>query len=147
MGGVAVVASLVYVGLEVRQSTSVARVASHHWIIESFNQWNLAVAQDPVLVRIFREGLTDRSALNEDERGQLDWLALAAFRLFETIHHESSSGSAEHHLLLEQERGFTRILRTKGAREWWRQNAYPFSEEFCEYINGLLVAARHPVEA
>ncbi len=47
VGGVAVVASPLYVGVQVRHSTAVARAVSHHGIIDSFNEFRLAHGRRP----------------------------------------------------------------------------------------------------
>jgi len=135
VGGVAVVASLVYVGFQVRQSTSVAKGTSHQGFVDSFTQWSLSVARDPGLVRVFREGSENRGGLTQDERGQFDWLLFSAFRILENVHHQSRLGFAT---LREMEPGYAAVLESPGVQEWWRENALPFSAEFTKYVEGLL---------
>ncbi len=138
VGGVAVIASLLYVGLQVRQSTSVARANSHKGFIDSFSQWSLSVARDPALVRVWRDGCENRGGITADERGQLDWLLFSSFRILETIHYQSRLGFAERHLLSELEPGYVAVLSGAGAQEWWRENPIPFGAEFTQYVEGLL---------
>ena len=137
VGGVAVIGSLLYVGLQVRHNTSAARAASHHGIVDSFNEFNLSIARDPALVRVWREGSKNRGGLNEDERGQFDWLMLGVFRIFETLHYQSRLGFAERHLLLENEHSFAALLSGVGTQGWWRENPYPFTVEFSRYVERL----------
>lgn len=79
VGGVAVVVTLIYLAVQIRQNTrqvhqsvELARAAS----VKAANAVEpslLAIAQDPELARIFREGLTDYSSVKGDD--QLRFLA------------------------------------------------------------------------
>ena len=66
VGGVAVIASLVYVGLQVRQNTVTMRAASHHAITELFNTVNLSFGQGVGVSRVMRLGLEGKENLDED---------------------------------------------------------------------------------
>ncbi len=50
-GVVAVVASLLFVGVQMRQNTWATRATSHHAITDAINQINLAIAQNPDLAQ------------------------------------------------------------------------------------------------
>ena len=51
LGAAAIVISLVFVGLEIRGNTQVARAAAYERNIDSINQWRLELIKDPSLVR------------------------------------------------------------------------------------------------
>ena len=59
VGGVAVIASLIYVGIQLRHSTTATRAASYHAIKDSFNEGNLAIAKDPVLCTLWLKWLLE----------------------------------------------------------------------------------------
>ena len=85
VGGVAVVASLIYVGVQVRHSARTTQAASRQAIADSHNQINLAVCQNVQLARVIREGNENRSGLGGDEQVQYDTLWLAVLHVFETL--------------------------------------------------------------
>lgn len=136
LGGVAVIATLVYVGLQVRQNTLAMRSMSHHAISDSFNAINLAFARDADLARIFRAGNGGRANLTEDERVQYDFIHMAIFRTFETHFYQSHSGAFHG---WESRPSVESLISSVGGQEWWRVNPYRFSPEFSRYVKSCVV--------
>ena len=68
VSGLAVVASLVFVGLQIRQNTRATQAASHHAVSEALNRVNLSWAENADVTRIWIAGRDDRQALTEEER-------------------------------------------------------------------------------
>ena len=93
VAAVAVVISLVYLAIQIRQNTGQIRQntaavgnASYHQAIEQSWLVNLKVADDPEVARIMRAGYRDMKELNDDERMQfLVLIQLVAFALESTM--------------------------------------------------------------
>ncbi len=62
VGGVAVIATLLYLALQVRQNTLETRVASSQALTDSINQVNLAISVDANRASITRRGREDYSS-------------------------------------------------------------------------------------
>ena len=78
VGGVAVVISLVYVGLQIRQSSNSVRAASQIAIKQlSTEITNQLVA--PEMARIYLEGLKDSTSLTPEDRVRFHSLMLSLF--------------------------------------------------------------------
>ena len=58
-GGIAVVVSLVFVGLEIRQNTAASRAATYQEIIRASNEYLLAIGADPGLSLIMYRASSD----------------------------------------------------------------------------------------
>jgi hypothetical protein len=54
IGLVAVFASLIFVGLQIRQNTKAIKARSHHAVTDSFNAINNLILSDPKVARIGR---------------------------------------------------------------------------------------------
>lgn len=63
IGSAAVVASLIFVGVQLHQNTKATRAASHHAVSEALNQVNLLWARNGEVSRIWLLGISDRAAL------------------------------------------------------------------------------------
>ena len=72
VGATAVVLSLLYLALQLRQSTNFARMEYHTKTIDSMAPSYHWRAANPDNARIFREGIQDFRTLNADERVMLD---------------------------------------------------------------------------
>jgi hypothetical protein len=67
VGGVAVIASLVYVGFQLRQSTHAQNAATIESHLHTLVTMNNLIAGDSELARIMSEGVIDRSGLDRAE--------------------------------------------------------------------------------
>ena len=137
LGGIAVVASLLYVGMQIRQNTTSVRAASHHAVSDSFNEFNLSIGRDPQVAHLFRRGSGDRDSLDADEQTQFDILMLAGFRIHETLFYQSQLGTAERLLLHAEQRSLRALFAQPGIRGWWQANPYSFSPEFRSYAESF----------
>ena len=78
IGAVAVVVSLIYVALQIRQNTNAVRSATAQTVHEHFANWYHVIAADNELSRIAASGLRDYASLSEQERTRF----IAAFMSF-----------------------------------------------------------------
>ena len=67
IGAVAVVVSLIYVALQIRQNTNAVRSATAQTVHEHFANWYHLLASDLVLSQIAAKGLRDYTSLSEQE--------------------------------------------------------------------------------
>ena len=137
VGAIAVVVTLAYLAMQIRQNTDATRAASHHAVIEALNQGNLAQARDAELAQIWVSGLKDRGVLTEVERQRFDSLCLAYFHVFDSLWYSAKVGTAERDLLLSEEKGFVYLMDSSGVYDWWEANPYAFSPEFRDYMEGF----------
>lgn len=138
LGAAAVVASLAYLAVQIRQNTRSVRSSSFHAVADSFNQLNSALARDRELARIFRRGSEDLTQLDADERTQFTYFALACFRVMESLFYQSGQGTAERSLLAASERTASQFLQAPGVRQWWAESQDHFTDEFTAYMNARL---------
>lgn len=92
---VAVLASLIFVGYQIRLNTRALKATSHHAVADSFNVINTLIAGDPRLARVWRLGMAGLDALDEDERVSFSFIALSYMRIFETLHYQHGTGVLE----------------------------------------------------
>ncbi len=74
LGAIAVVATLAYLSVQLRQNTASVRAGSAAAHSEAMRSSNIAVVQDPELVRLYWSGLANRGALSDDDQRRFDFL-------------------------------------------------------------------------
>lgn len=84
-GITAVVASLVFVGYEVRQNTSQLRTDAARSVTEMVNHLNAGIFSDAALAVIVRKGAWDFAALDEIERAQFESYQFARLNIADYI--------------------------------------------------------------
>jgi hypothetical protein len=139
---VAVFASLIFVGYQIRQHTRALKATSHHAITDSFNALNVMLYSDPRVARLQRLGLAGLGNFDEDEALQFSWLVLANMRIFETLYYQYKTGTMEEQLYEAELRTLNWLASQPGFQQWWSVNPISFSTEFRSFIVGLISEAQ-----
>lgn len=137
LGSAAVVASLIFVGVQIRQNTKATRAESHHAISEALNRINLLWARDGEVTKLWLSGMQDRRALTPEERWRFDSTARAYLHVCETMYTQAALGAGDLGIVWAEEDGIKTVFASVGIREWWAENAFGFSTEFRHYIEKL----------
>lgn len=134
-------ASLVFVGLQIRQNTLATRAASHNAVSAALNEVNRMFAENADLTRIWLAGQTNRQSLTPEERWRFDSLMRAYMHVCETMYVQASLGAGDKGVMLAEEDGIRAVFASPGSREWWTENPYGFSREFRAYVARLAKSA------
>jgi len=126
LGALGVVASLIYLAVQIRQNTRSLRMASHRGVAGEFQQSNLAAIQDPQIAELLVRGLGDASSLSEVERLRFEGLLVSIFRTYEELFQLHRGGLADDELWESRERSMMRWLSFPGVRDWWLSDRSDF---------------------
>lgn len=137
LGAAAVVASLIFVGVQIRQNTKATRATSHQAISEALNRINLLWARNGEVAKLWLSGMRDRRALTPEERWRFDSTARAYLHVCETMYTQAALGAGDLGIVRAEENGIKTVFSSAGVREWWAENAFGFSIEFRDYIEKL----------
>jgi len=85
LGGVAVVISLVYVGLQVRASVKQSQLDSYSKFAELFTQWTSSIYGDADTANIFVSGMSDYNSLSEREKVRFHLMMGMYFGIADTV--------------------------------------------------------------
>ena len=140
LGLVVVIASLIFVGLQVRQNSEEVRSSSYHGVTDSFNSWNLALSQNTELSKVWLKGQSSFDELTEDELVKFEFLLRAVFRIWDTVYYQSRHGTGDHTLWECERKNVEFLLSSPGGRAWWTAHHYGFSAGFSEYVESNILA-------
>ena len=135
---IGIFASLIFVGLQVRQNTKAIKATSHHAITDSFNAINTLIISDQRAARVWRLGMAGAEGLDEDERTSFNFMMLGYMRIFETLYYQHSNGTLDKKLFDEELETLKWSVTQPGFRAWWPSNPLSLSAEFRAFINGLI---------
>jgi hypothetical protein len=137
ISSIAVVVSVLYLAVQLRSSTRVARVAAMDAAAAALRDVTKPFMENAELARIWRTGLEDLSALSAEDQARFFHAAHQFLKALETIHYHYVYGLLDTQLwqgwrdLLQQyvaSPGITYYLSLRGA---------VFSERFCKFIGEL----------
>jgi hypothetical protein len=137
LGSAAVVASLIFVGVQIRHNTKATHAASHLAVSKALNQINLLLAQNGEMSRLWLSGMRDRHALTPEERWRFDSTLRAYLHVCETMYTQAKLGAGDIGIVVAEENGIKTVFSSVGVREWWAENPFGFSNEFRDYIETL----------
>ena len=141
IAAVGVIASLVFVGVQIRRNTVAIRAQTFHAVTDSFNTVNLTLGATPQTARVARLGFAGLANLNEDERAQFAFGATAVMRVFETIYYQSKVGVVEKKLWETEQKTMASLLSLPGMREWWATNVLEnYTIEFRALVDRTIAA-------
>tara|TARA_R110002095_G_scaffold177766_2_gene155108 strand:+ start:310 stop:774 length:465 start_codon:yes stop_codon:yes gene_type:complete len=138
VGALAVILSLGYVGVQIKQNTNASRSSSYRSAKSQFNAINTSVAQSAELTVIMNKALRSYNDLDEKEKSRAGWVWLSYTNIWETLYHESRDLTGHDELWKAEERTLLVVARLGGYWEWWQQNQIGGTEEFRNHIEQLM---------
>lgn len=138
IGGFAVVISLVYVAIQVRQNANATRTENYARILDRFSAAQARLSQDPELEELFSRGMADVSQLSPNERSRFSWLWYEAFGVMEFLFHAEQDGTIPAGVWDRWSMTLRSWLAGPGVQSWWHAHPTPFSRDFTEYVDATL---------
>ena len=137
VSSVAVVLSVLYLGIQVHRSTRVAKLATQDAAATALRDVTKPLMENAELERIWRIGLEDISALYTEDRARFFHAAYQFLKAFETIHFHYVYGLMDRQLW-EGWRGLLQhYVAAPGMAHYWRLRPEVFSERFRKFVNVL----------
>jgi hypothetical protein len=137
LGSAAVVASFIFLGVQIRQNTKATQAASHHAVSEALNRINLLWARNGEVTRLWVSGMHDRRNLTPEERWRFDSTLRAYLHVCETMYTQANLGAGDTGIVTAEENGIRFVFSSDSVREWWAENPFGFSTEFRDYVERL----------
>ena len=147
VGSIGVIVTLVYLAMQIRQSNAATRAQSVQATSAAMIQVALAQTTDDSWADLFTRAGEDFDALQPGERNRTGWLWFALLRGQETLYHLYLDGNAPKSTWDSHEGAIRQNAKSKGFRQWWRLNPYPFTTEFAVLVDQLILEAEQAGEA
>jgi hypothetical protein len=137
VSSIGVVASLVYLAVQVRHSTRVTRLAAQDAATTALREVTKPFAENPEVGRIWRIGLEDFAALLPDEKSRFYHVAFQFLKAMETIHFHYIYGLMDEGIWRGWCNLYSHYLSSPGLEAYWNLRHNLFSDEFQEFVAGL----------
>ena len=134
-----IMASLVFVGLQVRQSTRQAKADAAQAVHDNFAKWYLSFSEHPHLSDIGVKGLPGLDNLTPQETMHFITSILAVISYTQSAFYKWREGDLDDELWRSWERSSLSYLDTKGGKEVWAVRKYAFTPAFVDYVEANLL--------
>lgn len=143
VSGVAVLTSLIYLALQVRQTERNQQISIRHSRASRTVELHLALA-DPAVADAWLHGTGSPQEITKTELGQFINVCRALFFHFEDSFYQREEGLLNDNAFETVVAGARLITRTPGVRAAWKISRPNFGGRFLEFMDG--VVARSAVE-
>ncbi len=138
LGGIAVVASLIYLGVQIRQNTRTVRASTLHQNTDLWSSLFLRLAE-PDLARGYLAGMGGQPDIRPLQYTQFFFICRSMFLAFENQYYQMRHGVLDSEAYAGYERSIsTQFLAFKGFRLWWELNRSVFSPEFVDHFDAMI---------
>ena len=137
IGAIAVVATLFYLSIQIRQSTNQGRRNELNANLEQASVFRMALAENQDLAELWIIGLNDYDSLSEAHKIRFESLMSQRFWIWNHIFDRMMKGYSQKRMWDSGKYQIRHMLASGGARLWWSRNYGQFPEEFIEEINAL----------
>ena len=137
VGAVAVVVTLAYVAIQIRQTNTTTHRQMYQEAATALSEYWRALAQDYPLYELFVSMLRAPAELSRAEKGRAYIVMDSYLTLMESYYlHNRQYGEK-----LSQERWeriLSRMFGTPGGNEYWQKRRFAYHDKFALYIDKLL---------
>jgi len=134
IAAVAIVVSLIFVGLQVRQNTTATQTASAQAYVSSDNEIVGLINASPKLADVLHQGANGLSALKGGDLIRFMAFLDVLFISYQSFHLQWKRGTLDDALWGTYKQAILDLLQQKGQQEWWSERRHWFNSEFQDYV-------------
>ncbi len=138
VSAIAVVVSLIYVALQVRQNTRASRASTiQHWAAVSALEKQSLYESDE-LAKLIIAGGTEQSNLSPEDRLRYNTYMIQVFNTFEFLYLQYELGTVDKVFFDSKVPAYERFLQLPGVLEFWNSPASTFDPRFKAFVGELI---------
>jgi hypothetical protein len=147
VGGVAVIATLIYLAVQIRQNTKWLRSSVLAAVTDAYLAFNHLLGSSPAAARVFQVGLEDFERLSDDERRQFINLLRAFFGAAQALFLQHRRGAVDPTVWESSRDSVLALVQIPHVRAWWESRRMVFFEEFRRAIDEATPVRQPPLAA
>ena len=137
VSAVAVIASLIFVGVQLRQASAAIRGASSEAHAALYTDLVHSIIDNADFARLWSVGLNDPKALLEDEWVRIVASSSALFRQYETSRVQWQKGRLDHEHWHTVEKQAANFRHMPGLKAAWKVRGHWYSPDFRDWFDSL----------
>ena len=134
IGAIAVVLSVVYLAVQVRQNTDAVRGNATVDALAGAREVNARLIDDPTINEIFIKGIAGMDNLTPAERNRFVALMFTLFKTFEQLHYQYKCGVLAPEIWAGWEAAFRAYSSSPGGQQYYRERKATLSADFQEWL-------------
>ena len=137
VGGIAVIASLFYVGQQIRQTRTVLiRAAERDWHRDNTAAVHFA-GRDEKMAEVWLQGMSDFAGLGPEDAWRFETALYSWLASFEMAYLDRRKGLGDPETAVVHRDTVAQIMRLPGPTVWWEQRKNWFAASFQEEVERI----------
>jgi hypothetical protein len=138
IGAIAIVVSLIYVGIQVNDSALATRSATANDTSAAMSNWYIAVGSNPDATRVLLDGMTNPASLRREETAQFIYLYHALFLEYQTAYYVAELGTLDIELRDFLVNTLAGVREQPGFLMYRSQRREIFKPSFRDFVDDLI---------
>ena len=139
VGAIAIVISLVYVGIQLQDSTLAVRSATANDTSAAMAAWYITTDNNPESTRVVLDGMTNPDVLSREEEAQFIYLIHGLFLEYQAAFYVPEQGTLDIELRESLVNTLLGVREQPGFQLYWGQRQDLFQPSFRAFVDDLLV--------
>jgi hypothetical protein len=145
VSAIGVVASLIFVGMQLKQNTRAVRATASQAHIANWQGMLTPIIEHAEVAGIWRRGLSGMTNLTDDERVRFIIMVGGVFRYIEVARLQWLHGQLEQTHWIILSRTHTEIANQPGVRDYWAIRRSWYAADFQAWYDALPVYEANPI--
>jgi hypothetical protein len=138
IGAIAIVVSLIYVGIQVNDSTRAVRSATANDTSAAMSQWYITVGSNAEATRILLDGMTNPEVLNREETAQFVYMFHGLFLEYQAAYYVAEQGTLDVEMRDFLVNTLAGVREQPGFLKYWNQRREIFNPSFRAFVDDLI---------
>jgi hypothetical protein len=138
IGNVAIILSLVFVGLQISDTTKEMRASTAYNATVALQTWYIETGANQQAAKLFRQGMVTPSSLSKDEELQFLMSLHGIMLAYQSVYFLGSEGTLDAALYKAMVSTMEGAVATPGFAWYWQQREGHFTEEFRGFVDHII---------
>ena len=139
IGVVAVVVSLVYVALQVKQNTRAVRLNTVHMVTEDWRDTTAVITGNGDLAEILTRAFADASSVSGGDKLRYYVFMHNFIKMFENAYYQHGDGALDEHYWSGIKKWFINLTDVPGVNSYWQERKNVYAEEFQHFMDSEII--------
>ncbi len=141
LGGIAVVASLIYLASQIRQNSRLLRVSMTSSVADSDRMLSIEMVHDPSLRRMWLMDSVEFDSLSDPEQEKIVAFLVLQMSIHYRNYYYATDGAIRTAVWGAEKRVASSMFAREWVRRFWNESRFGYSDEFGTFIDGLIEEA------
>jgi hypothetical protein len=145
VGAIAVVASLAFVGIQLKRNTKALRLSSTNAVVDQFSGSVSRLAENAEMAALLYKGVPNPDALSDFERYRFNLQIQSYLFNYSNCYLHYESGTLDEDIFSSIDSQMRNFCNSPGLSDYWRQSGGNFPEKFRNYMENSVLGNFDPL--